>query len=162
MANLNIEQKKVKSLFQESKYNFLIPDYQRPYAWGEMECKTLWDDLFSFSFPNDDCDQFVDDEEYFLGPIVTFKNRNQMEVIDGQQRLTTLMLLLRAFYNKLGSMKDSRSKRMKEDIEKCIWRANEFGEFETSALKINSQVATDEDKEEFIAISLQSVVEYPN
>ena len=135
MANLNIEQKKVKSLFQESKYNFLIPDYQRPYAWGEMECKTLWDDLFSFSFPNDDCDQFVDDEEYFLGPIVTFKNRNQMEVIDGQQRLTTLMLLLRAFYNKLGSMKDSRSKRMKEDIEKCIWRANEFGEFETSALK---------------------------
>ena len=47
MANLNIEQKKVKSLFQESKYNFLIPDYQRPYAWGEMECKTLWDDLFS-------------------------------------------------------------------------------------------------------------------
>lgn len=41
---------------------------------------------------------------------------------------------------------------MKEDIEKCIWRANEFGEFETSALKINSQVATDEDKEEFIAI----------
>ena len=52
MANLNIEQKKVKSLFQESKYNFLIPDYQRPYAWGEMECKTLWDDLFSFSFPN--------------------------------------------------------------------------------------------------------------
>ena len=47
MANLNIEQKKVQSLFQESKYNFLIPDYQRPYAWGEMECKTLWDDLFS-------------------------------------------------------------------------------------------------------------------
>lgn len=45
-----------------------------------------------------------------------------MEVIDGQQRLTTLMLLLRAFYNKLGSMKDSRSKRMKEDIE------NVFGE----------------------------------
>ena len=42
MANLNIEQKKVKSLFQESKYNFLIPDYQRPYAWGEMECCLLY------------------------------------------------------------------------------------------------------------------------
>ncbi len=152
MANLNIEQKRVKNLFQDSKYNFLIPDYQRPYAWGEVECKTLWDDLFSFSFPNDDCDQFIDKEEYFLGPIVTFKNHNQMEVIDGQQRLTTLLLLLRAFYNKLGSMKDPRSKRMKEDIEKCIWQANEFGEFETSALKINSQVATDDDKEEFIAI----------
>ena len=68
----------------------------------------------------------------------------------GSNVLTTLMLLLRAFYNKLGSMKDSRSKRMKEDIEKCIWRANEFGEFETSALKINSQVATDEDKKSLL------------
>ena len=51
MANLNIEQKKVKSLFQESKYNFLIPDYQRPYAWGEMECKTCL--LYTSPSPRD-------------------------------------------------------------------------------------------------------------
>ncbi|WP_260395164.1 DUF262 domain-containing protein [Phocaeicola vulgatus] len=51
-----------------------MPDYQRPYAWGEMECKTLGRFVFVL-FPNDDCDQFVDDEEYFLGPIVTFKNK---------------------------------------------------------------------------------------
>ena len=54
--------------------------------------------------------------------------------------------------SKNGDGKDPAKNSMKEDIEKCIWRANEFGEFETSALKINSQVATDEDKEEFIAI----------
>ncbi|MCD8294635.1 MAG: DUF262 domain-containing protein, partial [Clostridia bacterium] len=95
MANLNIEQKTVKSLFQGTKYTFLIPDYQRPYAWGEDECKTLWDDLFFFAFPEGRDDLFNPDEEYFLGPIVTFKNSKQMEVIDGQQRLTTLMLLLR-------------------------------------------------------------------
>ena len=51
MANLNIEQKKVKSLFQESKYNFLIPDYQRPYAWGEMECKTFMGRFVFVLFP---------------------------------------------------------------------------------------------------------------
>ena len=153
MSKLNIDQKTVKGLFQDSKANFLIPDYQRPYAWGDSECKTLWEDLFSFSFPNENADQFNDNDEYFLGPIVTFKNTdNKMEIIDGQQRLTTLMLLLRAFYNKLGHMQDSRSIKMKEDIEKCIWRANGFGEYNKDDLKIDSQVVTETDKVEFLNI----------
>ena len=81
MSKLNIDQKTIKGLFQDPKSNFLIPDYQRPYAWGVEECKTLWEDLFSFSFPNNDCDQFNNNDEYFLGPIVTFKNNEgKMEV----------------------------------------------------------------------------------
>lgn len=153
MSKLTVDQKNVKGLFQESKTSFLIPDYQRPYAWGEDECKTLWEDLFSFSFPNDDCDQFNEEDEYFLGPIVTFKNDDKkLEIIDGQQRLTTLMLLLRAFYNKLSKMKDLNSQAMKQDIEKSLWRANNFGAYQKDDLKIASEVATDNDKEEFIAI----------
>lgn len=153
MSKLTIDQKSVKGLFQDSKACFLIPDYQRPYAWGEVECKTLWEDLFVFSFPNDNCDQFNEDDEYFLGPIVTFKNDDKkLEIIDGQQRLTTLMLLLRAFYNKLSHMKDQNSQAMKQDIEKCLWRANNFGAYQKDDLKIASEVATDNDKEEFIAI----------
>lgn len=50
MSKLNIDQKSVKALFSEKKADFLIPDYQRPYAWGEKECQTLWDDLFLFAF----------------------------------------------------------------------------------------------------------------
>jgi uncharacterized protein with ParB-like and HNH nuclease domain len=88
-------------LFSDKKSDFLIPDYQRPYAWEEEQYQMLWDDIFSFAFPGDDKDKFgkdengkVKDEEYFLGSIVTFKNGgNKLEVIDGQQRLTTLMLL---------------------------------------------------------------------
>lgn len=153
MSKLTVDQKNVKGLFQDSKASFLIPDYQRPYAWGEVECKTLWEDLFTFSFPNDDCDQFNEEDEYFLGPIVTFKNDDKkLEIIDGQQRLTTLMLLLRAFYNKLSKMKDPNSQAMKQDIEKCLWRANNFGQYQKDDLKIASEVATDNDKEEFIAI----------
>lgn len=153
MSKLTVDQKSVKGLFQDSKASFLIPDYQRPYAWGEVECKTLWEDLFVFSFPNDNCDQFNEDDEYFLGPIVTFKNDDKkLEIIDGQQRLTTLMLLLRAFYNKLSHMKDQNSQAMKQDIEKCLWRANNFGAYQKDDLKIASEVATDNDKEEFIAI----------
>ena len=40
---------------------------------GEDECKTLWDDIFEFAFPNNNVDDFSE-EEYYLGPIVTFRN----------------------------------------------------------------------------------------
>ena len=58
MSKLNIDQKTIKLLLTDKHSDFLIPDYQRPYAWGEDECATLWDDLFTFAFPNDDCDAF--------------------------------------------------------------------------------------------------------
>ena len=69
-----------------------------------------WDShIFAFSFPDDSCDKFNPDDEYFLGPIVTYKNERKLEIIDGQQRLTTLMLMLRAFYTKFLNMKDDNS-----------------------------------------------------
>lgn len=71
MSKLNIDQQTIFQLFSDKKSDFLIPDYQRPYAWGETECQTLWDDIFLFAFPDDDCDKFKKDDEYFLGPIVT-------------------------------------------------------------------------------------------
>ena len=110
MSKLNVDQKTIKSLFQDKKIDFLIPDYQRPYAWGETECQTLWDDIFAFAIPNNDATIFDSNDEYFLGPIVTFNNEDGYnEVIDGQQRLTTLMLLLRAFYASFGNMQDNAS-----------------------------------------------------
>ena len=88
MSKLNIDQQTIKELFANKRSDFLIPDYQRPYAWGESECQTLWDDIFAFAFPENDYSRFKSDEdEYFLGPIVTFKNDyNKLEIIDGQQR----------------------------------------------------------------------------
>lgn len=160
MSKLNIDQKSVRSLFSEKKSDFLIPDYQRPYAWGEKECQTLWDDLFLFAFPDNDCDQFSSDsDEYFLGPIVTFKNEDgKMEIIDGQQRLTTLMLLLRAFYEKYGGMKNDKAVKTSKFIEQCIWKTDEFGDPDKTALKINSEVATEKEKDEFLNILKTGVV----
>ena len=55
-------------------------------------------------------------DEYYLGPIVTFKNVDgKQEIIDGQQRLTTLMLLLRAFYQRSGHMKDENNLSMRRE-----------------------------------------------
>lgn len=154
MSKLNIDQKTVKDLFSAKKTKFLIPDYQRPYAWGEDECQTLWEDLFNFSFPEKNCDNFdSDSDEYFLGPIVTFKNDDgDMEIIDGQQRLTTLMLSLRAFYDKFKNMKDDKSAKTRKQIEQCLWKTDEFGDANKDELKIDSEVATDNDKDEFSKI----------
>ena len=49
MSKLNIDQQTIKELFSNKKSDFLIPDYQRPYAWEEPECQTLWDDIFVFA-----------------------------------------------------------------------------------------------------------------
>ncbi len=152
MSKLNIDQQTIYQLFSDKKSDFLIPDYQRPYAWGDTECQTLWDDIFAFAFPDDDCDKFKKDDEYFLGPIVTYKNNGKQEIIDGQQRLTTLMLLLRAFYTKFLNMQDKNSVSIRNSIAKCIWKADEFDNLIEDELKIDSQVSTDDDKEEFLYI----------
>ena len=154
MSKLNVDQKTIRQLFEDKRADFLVPDYQRPYAWLTGECQTLWDDVFTFAFPDNDYTKFnSSNDEYFLGPIVTFKNDNgKMEIIDGQQRLTTLMLLLRAFYTKFGNMQDEDNRRVREIIEQCIWKTDEFGKPDKAALKIDSEVATDNDKEEFLII----------
>ncbi len=153
MSKLNVDQKNIRLLFENNKSDFLIPDYQRPYAWTDEECQTLWEDIFDFAIPEGDYSKFNSEDEYYLGPIVTFKNDNgKLEVIDGQQRLTTLMLLLRAFYVRFGSMQDENSKKTREIIERCIWKTDEFGNPDATQLKIDSEVATDDDKGEFLEI----------
>lgn len=153
MSKLNIDQKSIKSLFSDNKSDFLIPDYQRPYAWQVTECQTLWEDTFSFAIPENDFQKFNQGDEYFLGPIVTFKNaEGKLEIIDGQQRLTTLMLLLRALFTHYLVAQDAQTIKTREEIAKCIWKTDEFSNPIMDQLKIDSQVATDEVKDEFLAI----------
>lgn len=161
MSQFNIEQKTIRALFCEKKADFLIPDYQRPYEWGEQECQAMWDDFFMFAFPDDNCDNFdSDDDDFFLGPIVIFKNTDsKWEIIDGQQRITTIMLLLRAFYRiyEDGNMRDDKAIKTSKFIEQCIWKTNEFGDPDKSLLKITSDVISEKEKEEFYKIMLTGV-----
>ena len=62
------------------------------------------------------------------------------------------MLLLRAFHISFGNMQDENSKKTKELIESCIWKTDEFGNANKDLLKIDSEVATDNDKDEFLSI----------
>lgn len=74
----------------EVKGNFFVPDYQRGYRWGENEVKQLLDDIYENSQKKESCAK-----NYYLQPIVvkTIREGNY-ELIDGQQRLTTLYLIL--------------------------------------------------------------------
>lgn len=159
MSKLNVDQKSIYELLSDRKADYIIPDYQRPYAWDEDSCQTLWDDIFSFAIPDNDATKFDTSDEYFLGSIVTFENdKKQQEVIDGQQRLTTFMLLLRAFYDRFTKMQDQDSKDFSERIASCIWKTNEMGKPDKDHLKIDSVVATDKDKEEFLSILRTGIV----
>ena len=159
MSKLNVDQKSIYELLSDRKADYIIPDYQRPYAWDEDSCQTLWDDIFSFAIPDNDATKFDTNDEYFLGSIVTFENdKKQKEVIDGQQRLTTFMLLLRAFYDRFTKMQDQGSKDFSERIASCIWKTDEMGKPDKDHLKIDSVVATDKDKEEFLSILRTGIV----
>jgi hypothetical protein len=76
------------------EFRFSIPRYQRPYAWTTEQAGEMFDDLLLAGTSGAEADQ----EPYFLGSIVLVKAENdpQAEVVDGQQRLTTLTILLSA------------------------------------------------------------------
>ena len=146
MSDLNAERKSINEIFSSNKIKFLIPDYQRPYSWTIGHCETLWEDLKEFAFPNGDAEYFDDDkDEYFLGTILTFKNEyQQQEVIDGQQRLITLLLLLRAFYESFSESEIGP----RNELSRCIWKIKNY-QPDISDCKITSEVATDENNKEF-------------
>ena len=75
-----------------SDFQYVIPSYQRPYTWEEQHASVLFDDLYNFF-------QTEKEDEYFLGSIVLIKQEGKpyAEVIDGQQRLTTLTILFAVF-----------------------------------------------------------------
>jgi uncharacterized protein with ParB-like and HNH nuclease domain len=52
MSKLNVDQKTIMKLSSDRRSDFLIPDYQRPYSWNDEQCQTLWDDIFTFAFPD--------------------------------------------------------------------------------------------------------------
>lgn len=92
---LTAKEQSLAQIFSD-EYVFTIPGYQRPYAWGQDQARELLDDLSSAvaSAPQD----LANAQPYFLGSIVLIKGKNSPDatVVDGQQRLTTLTLLLSA------------------------------------------------------------------
>lgn len=92
---IHATEQELKRIFSDD-YFFRIPGYQRPYSWTRDHTATLLDDLLE-ALPPEGVDVH-DGAPYFLGSIVLIKDPNfpDADVVDGQQRLTTLTILLAA------------------------------------------------------------------
>ena len=127
---------------------FIIPDYQRPYSWTSDQINTLFKDIWEFT-----CNEGGTDKEgtYFLGSIVFYENKNgEQEIIDGQQRITSIFLLLRAIYTKLSKPKEKteEAKNFINKIEPLIWKTNKLtGKVEYSSILLNSKVISETENE---------------
>lgn len=95
MTNESIQALNVQALF-ENKQTYIIPMYQRNYAWGEKEIDQLILDIQDYQKQTDQLNQgqTQENKKYYIGTLVVFERSNSTyEIIDGQQRFTTLTLL---------------------------------------------------------------------
>ena len=130
---LNAEQKSIYDIFS-GENQYIIPPYQRAYSWTNVQCKALFEDIKKAFYDSEQ-------EGYFLGNIVLAKSReerNKLEVIDGQQRLTTLILLIKvllsfdkenkALYNAIW-IKDRRSDKEIQRLQTDVFMEKDFNYF---------------------------------
>lgn len=88
--------------FLKKSPQFVIPIYQRTYSWTERECRQLWTDIVRTGSDDSVPAHFVGSIVYIHEGIYQVTTKSQLLVIDGQQRLTTVMLLLEALARRVG------------------------------------------------------------
>ncbi|MGN6297377.1 MAG: DUF262 domain-containing protein [Ginsengibacter sp.] len=110
--SLNAEQKELLKVFKIEE-QYIIPSYQRPYSWEYDQCFQLYNDLIN---------GFQSEQDYFIGNIIIAKADNikdSLEVVDGQQRLVTLLLLFKILY-----LLQPEIKILQQLLEKEDWEGN--------------------------------------
>ena len=126
MAKITSEMQPLSQILVRSSDQFIIPDFQRAFVWTDEEANNLINDFIA------DTDNFTVDIDslpgYLLGNIVLIKDNtnNSADVVDGQQRLTTLTLLFKAIFIALEELQkekaDTANKwyRVMADIDKAF------------------------------------------
>jgi len=88
--------------FLKKSPQFVIPIYQRTYSWTERECQQLWDDILRTGRNEAIAAHFVGSIVYIEKGLYQISSQSDLLVIDGQQRLTTVMLILEALARHVG------------------------------------------------------------
>ena len=125
---------KVESFLSSNKTKFIIPLYQRNYSWDKMHCEQLLNDILEIA-----CDT-EENAAYFIGSIVyvrdnytTSSSTDELVIIDGQQRLTTLILIYMVLYRKAQAL---NNKDLADEIYET-YLINKFSK-DTEKIKLKS------------------------
>lgn len=122
---------KLSELIVEYGNNLKIPDYQRPYTWKKSTADTLFNDIYSAMKKNKD---------YRLGSLILHKDENGFyNIVDGQQRLTTTALILKAL--------DDETKFLLENEVKAVSFKNIAENYKAIESRVNA--LSDIEKEEY-------------
>ena len=111
----------IERFLNNDNEQFVIPNYQRRYAWENKQVKDLFDDIY-----------YLDrDQTHLLNMtiLITSDNRRfrKTQIVDGQQRITTLILLIKALLEKYISLGKSTENDYQHDMKKCLYARTERG-----------------------------------
>lgn len=118
-------------LYTPGKY-FVIPDFQRPYSWDKANITSFIDDLESVLAGN---------KNHYFGSIVYINEGNNSTIIDGQQRATTVLLMLTALYHIISDKPSSSSFPAKAIKDQYLYNSQDYNE-ESNRIKLRT-VTTD-------------------
>lgn len=110
----------IDKLFENKVYN--VPVYQRPYSWNSDNVETLLNDIYeAYNAPDKN-------EGYYIGNLLLHDRNEKIngiatvyEVIDGQQRITTISLLLLALYS-IATLSGGQDDDVYRDLKKLLWK----------------------------------------
>lgn len=107
----------VKSISKLKDYFFLVPDYQREYVWNPEDQV----EQFLIDIENEFQPGITEQNNYFIGSIIIVKNGDKYDVVDGQQRLTTIMLSLCAIRDLFRTQQlDNKQTKYLQNIEELL------------------------------------------
>jgi len=130
--NQNLVLKSIKDIIFEKENEirkFFIPSYQRGYRWDKQQVKDLLDDIYDFFQSKRSKDEF-----YCLQPVVIRYDKTKMhfKVIDGQQRLTTLYIILKYLKESSRRFNDIKKELNNNDEVKDIFEYCDLEDFEVT------------------------------
>ena len=89
--------------FLRKSPQFIIPIYQRTYSWTEAQCRQLWEDILRAGRHDGTSAHFIGSVVYIEKGLYQVSSQSPLLVIDGQQRLTTVSLIIEALARRLGN-----------------------------------------------------------
>jgi len=129
------EKEILNELLASTKVQYIVPVFQRNYDWKDKECKVLFEDIITLAK-----DKKNPTRKHFMGAFVYKFNKiietsfNEHTLIDGQQRLTSISLILKALYDHLDTKSDS-NKELKNEIYET-YLVNKFAKNSNYKLKL--------------------------